>query len=218
MKLRLLELFAGSRSWGKQAEKLGFEVFSTDIHNYPDIDLVKDIRDITPKDIPFIPTHIVASPPCTTFSVASIGHHWNIDNTPKTYEAILGVQIVQITINLIKHYLELDPGIKFYIENPRGKLRKLDVIKNVFPRATVWYCKYNDEYKRAKPTDIWSNNITNLFNPNGWSPKPVCYNNNFNCNHEKAIRSNKDKGTQGMNKDITRSSIPAELCKEILIS
>ena len=33
-KPKLLELFAGSRSIGKEAEKQGFKVFSSDINNF----------------------------------------------------------------------------------------------------------------------------------------------------------------------------------------
>ena len=89
--MKLLELFAGSRSIGKEAEKQGFEVFSVDINNFKDIDLVIDILDLKKEMIPFSPDVIWASPPCTYFSVASIGHHWNKDDTPKTKEALLGL-------------------------------------------------------------------------------------------------------------------------------
>ena len=35
--MKVLELFAGSRSIGKVAEKLGHEVFSVDINNFKNI-------------------------------------------------------------------------------------------------------------------------------------------------------------------------------------
>ena len=41
--MECLELFAGSRSFGKVAESLGHSVFSVDINNFKDINLVKDI-------------------------------------------------------------------------------------------------------------------------------------------------------------------------------
>ena len=51
------------------------------------IDYVTDILQFDFNKLPFHPDIIWASPPCTYFSVASIGKHWNKDNTPKTQEA-----------------------------------------------------------------------------------------------------------------------------------
>ena len=76
-KMNLLELFAGSRSIGKVGEALGLNVFSSDINDFEKIDYVVDILDFDVKKVPFVPNIIWASPPCTFFSVASIGHHWN---------------------------------------------------------------------------------------------------------------------------------------------
>lgn len=211
MKINVLELFAGSRSIGKAAEKLGMNVFSSDINNFKNIDYVENILNFDIKKIPFKPTIVWASPPCTYFSVASIGHHWHENNTPKTKEAVLGVQIVQKTIDIIN---EINPKF-WFIENPRGKLKNLPVLSQ-YEYTTIWYCKYND--KRAKPTNIWSNNIWNpLFNPNGWKPRNECFNGNVKCHHEAAPRGSRT-GTQGLSDNYERSKIPNELCVEILKS
>ena len=93
----------------------------------------------------------------------------------------------------------------FIIENPRGKLRKLNLI-DVSLLKTVWYCQYGDN--RAKPTDIW----TNIEN---WNPKPICWNGNKNCHHESAPRGS-STGTQGIKGTYDRSKVPNELCNEIL--
>ena len=82
--MKVLELFAGSRSVGKVAEELGYEVFSVDVKPFENIDLVKDIEFLTIEDIPFTPDIIWASPPCTTYSLAAISHHRNKDRTAKT--------------------------------------------------------------------------------------------------------------------------------------
>jgi len=102
--MKVLELFAGSRSVGRVAESMGCEVFSLDIHPFEGIDLVGDILDVTVEQIPFVPDVLWASPPCTFFSVASIGHHWNKDHTPKTENAKLGVRIVEKTLEIIDHF------------------------------------------------------------------------------------------------------------------
>ena len=147
------------------------------------------------------PDIIWASPPCTAFSVASIGCHWTGGKQayiPKTEFAKLSQKIVIHTINLIK---ELNPTY-WYIENPRGVLRKMPFMQD-FPRYTVTYCQYGDT--RMKPTDIWTNNP----NPNF---KPMCHNGD-SC-HESAPRGAKT-GTQGLAGARNRAVIPSELCEHI---
>ena len=212
--MKLLELFAGSRSIGKEAEKQGFQVFSSDINNFEKIDYVTDINDFDVSQVPFIPDVIWASPPCTFFSVASIGKHWNKDNTPKSENALKGVKYVESTLKIINHFLKLNPNLKWFMENPRGKLRKLPIVDGL-DRTTVWYCTYGDI--RAKPTDIWSNHIQSIFNENGWKPRCQCFNGNTNCHHESAPRGSRT-GTQGLKGSYDRSKIPGELCREIIQS
>ena len=204
--MKVLELFAGSRSIGKAAEELGNNVFSVDIQPFKGIDLVKDIEYLNKKDIPFKPDLIWASPPCTTYSIAAISHHRDFGK-PKTDFAAKSDRLVLNTLKLINEF-----NCIFYIENPRGYLRKMPFMLGI-PRTTVWYCRYGDI--RAKPTDIWSNNIANLFNPDGWTPKPKCFNGNKNCHHEEVPRGSKT-GTQGMRNNFERSKIPYELCYEVL--
>ena len=208
--MKVLELFAGSRSIGKVADSLGYEVYSSDINNFENINYVVDILDFDINKIPFKPDFIWASPPCTFFSVASIGKHWNKDHSPKSENAKLGMEIIQKTLDII----DMCQPKYFFIENPRGKLRKLDLMKGI-PRTTVWYCKYGD--KRAKPTDIWTNNLRSIFNSKGWQPRVECHNGNKNCHHEPAPRGSQT-GTQGMKGNYNRSKIPELLCKEILNS
>tara|TARA_R110002167_G_scaffold3778_1_gene18303 strand:+ start:264 stop:896 length:633 start_codon:yes stop_codon:yes gene_type:complete len=206
--LKVLELFAGSRSIGKVADELGCEVFSIDINNFKGINLVKDIEFLTKDDIPFIPDMIWASPPCTTYSIAAISHHRDMGK-PKTDFADKSDRLVLNTLRLIKEF-----NCKYFIENPRGYLRKMDFMIGI-PKTTVWYCTYGDI--RAKPTDIWSNHIYSLFNANGWKPRPICFNGNPNCHHQSAPRGSRT-GTQGMKNNYERSKVPHELCKEILLS
>ena len=211
--MKVLELFAGSRSFSKVAEEMGMETFTTDIKDFEKIDYVVDILDFVPMKVPFKPDIIWASPPCTFFSVASIGHHWNKNHTPKTEQAKLGVKIIKCTLDIIKYF---KPDF-FFIENPRGKLRKLDVIKG-YDRATVTYCQYGDT--RMKPTDIWTNHLSSndLFGDNklqGWLPRPICKNGDT-C-HVSAPRGSQT-GTQGLKGNYERSKVPYELCKEILLS
>ena len=201
--MKVLELFAGSRSIGKACEELGYEVYSSDINPFQNIDYVTDIRDFDVDKVPFVPDIIWASPPCTYFSVASIGKHWNKDNTPKSDNAMLGVEIVSATLYIINVFKSMNPNLIWYMENPRGKLRKLSVV-NGLHRNTVTYCQYGDT--RMKPTDIWTNNLN-------WKPKSMCKN-GMPC-HVSAPRGSQT-GTQGMKGNYERSKIPHELCIEVL--
>ena len=214
--MKVLELHAGSRSMGKAAESLGYEVFSVDYKDFENINLVTDIEFLKPEHIPFIPDVIVSGPDCTTYSIAAISHHRN-GIEPKSEYAKKCDRVNLNQWNLINYYLKLNPKLKFFIENPRGMMRKMPFVQGI-PRVTIWYCRYGKDEIRAKPTDWWSNHIHNpLFNPDGWKPRPECWNNNIHCHHERAERGSKT-GTQGLKGSYERSTYPKELCLEILKS
>ena len=77
--MKVLELFAGTRSIGKAFEQRGHEVFSVEwSKDFENIDLYEDISKVTAEDILKLfgkPDVIWASPDCTTFSIAAISHH-----------------------------------------------------------------------------------------------------------------------------------------------
>jgi site-specific DNA-cytosine methylase len=195
----IVELFAGTCSFSNVAKQRGMSVFTTDISDDFGVDLVKDILEVKPSDLPRNIDVLWASPPCEGFSVASIGKHWNIDNTPKSEKAVHSLKLVNKTLELIN---TLKPKY-WVIENPRGKLRKLPIMEGL-NRHTVTYCQYGDS--RMKPTDIWTN-IPN------WQPRPMCKNGD-SC-HVSAPRGSRT-GTQGIKTYKDRSRVPKELCKEIL--
>ena len=205
-RINLLELFAGSRSVGKVAEEKGVNVFSVDWQKFDKIDLAIDIEYLQKSDIPFIPDIIWASPDCKTYSIAGISTHRN-GTEPKSEYAKKCDKVNQHFINLINEWLIINPNLVFFIQNPRGMLRKMPFMKQ-FTRHTIWYCQYGDN--RAKPTDIWTNSKK-------WIPKKVCYNGNKNCHHEPAPRGSKT-GTQGIKDSYNRSIIPKLLCEEIINS
>ena len=101
--IKILELFAGSKSIGKCADGLLFESYSSDIEQFGGIDYVTDILDFDVTKIPFKPDVIWASPPCTAFSVAAIGKNWTKfgdDYLPKNPRAELGLKLVQKTLEI----------------------------------------------------------------------------------------------------------------------
>ena len=206
--MKVLELFAGTRSIGKAFEAKGHEVFSIEWNKgFENIDLYDDILNVTAEIIIEKfghPDVIWASPDCTTFSIAAISHHrrknsetGNLD--PVSDYAKFCDKVDQHVLDLIR---ELKPKY-YFIENPRGGMRKMTWMQGL-PRYTVTYCQYGD--KRMKPTDIWTNHPNPQF-------KPPCHNGD-KC-HEAAPRGSKT-GTQGLNGSIDRSRIPVELCKHIV--
>ena len=182
--MRILELFSGTKSFSKEAEKRGHKCFTIDIDKKSKPDLCIDILDF---DISMLPEEfkhpdiIWASPPCQCFSIASVYRHWK-NGIPKDEKTLKAIEIVKKTINIIK---EINP--EFYIiENPRGMLRKQEFMQNL-NRNTITYCKYGLEYQKA--TDLW-NNLEN------WKPREVCKA-NAPC-HVRAPRGS-NAGVQGTN-------------------
>lgn len=200
----IFDFFAGTLSSTKAFEDAGDTVISFDNDEQFQVTEIVDIFKLDAETLIAKygrPDFVWASPPCTAFSVASIGHHWLPGRQPRTDAAKLSIELVAHTRKLIE---ELNPTYGFVIENPRGMLRKLPMLDGL-PRKTVTYCQYGDE--RMKPTDLW----TNL----DWQPRPMCKNGQP-C-HEAAPRGAKT-GTQGRNGAVSRSMVPYELGVEIRAS
>lgn len=205
----LLELFAGTRSISKEFEKKGHKTYSIEWDkSFENISLYEDINNITAKDIiklcGRIPDVIWASPDCTTYSISAISHHRKKNNITNNLDAIS--DYAKFCDKTNKHLLDLIQELKpklYFIENPRGGLRKMDFMKGLY-RYTITYCQYGDT--RMKPTDIWTNHPKPNF-------KPMCKNGD-NC-HASAPRGSKT-GTQGLKNSKERSIIPAQLCNHIV--
>ena len=198
--MKTAELFCGTKSFSKVAKELGHKTFTIDNDEQFNPDVRNDIRKIKMIDHVDI---LWASPPCQGFSVAAIGHNWGGGKNayiPKSDTAKLGIELVKSTLRLIKK----SKPTWFFIENPRGVLRKLPLLQHL-RRITVSYCQYGDT--RMKPTDIWTN-----VPPEIWTPRPCCRNGDT-C-HVSAPRGSKT-GTQGIKGARDRGVIPRELFVEI---
>lgn len=202
--MNILELFAGTCSFSNVAKSLGNIVYTSDIDPSFNTDYTISIMDFDTRNIKFSVDVLWASPPCETFSVASLGHHWTGGKgayIPKTQACLDGIARVEKTIDIIN---ELKPRY-WIIENPRGVLRKMPFMEQ-FRRVTVTYCQYGDT--RMKPTDLWTNIPESM-----WTPRPMCKNGSP-C-HIAAPRGS-STGTQGIKTYRDRSRVPEELCREIL--
>lgn len=206
--MKVLELFAGTRSIGKAFEARGHEVYSVEWDKKHDnINLYTDISKVTAEQILHQfgkPDIIWASPDCTSYSIAGISHHRTKSESgnlePKSEYAKFCDMTNKHVLELIK---ELNPKY-FFIENPRRGMRKMNFMKDL-KRYTVTYCQYGDT--RMKPTDIWTNHPEPKF-------KPMCKN-GAPC-HVSAPRGSRT-GTQGLKGSIERSRIPKELCNHIAL-
>ena len=141
--MKVLELFAGTRSIGKAFEAAGHEVYSVEWdEKHADIDWYADIGTITADDILRRfgkPDVIWASPDCTSYSIAAISHHRTREESgnlaPKSdYAKVCDA----VNANLLRLIDELQPKY-YFIENPRGGMRKMMFMQGL-PRYTVTYC------------------------------------------------------------------------------
>lgn len=207
--MKVLELFAGTRSISKAFGEKGHETYSIEWDkNFKNISLYEDVNNITAKDIiklcGGIPDVIWASPDCSTYSIAAISHHRKKNEETGNLDPVS--DYAKFCDKTNKHVLDLIQELKpkyYFIENPRGGLRKMDFMKGLY-RYTVTYCQYGDN--RMKPTDIWTNHPNPQF-------KPPCKNGD-DC-HEKAPRGS-HTGTQGLKNSKERAVIPKALCNYIV--
>jgi hypothetical protein len=202
----IFDFFAGTGSSTQAFRDAGHQVYTFEKDPYFQVTETIDIMDLS---VEYLlekygqPDFVWASPPCTAFSVASIGHHWlrgGDHPLPKTKEAEFNQLLVAKAIELAEG---LKPRFGFLIENPRGMLRKLPVVAHL-DRRTVTYCQYGDD--RMKPTDLWGS-------VPGWVAKNPCKNGD-SC-HIAAPRGSVT-GTQGLKGSKIRSMVPYGIGKEIL--
>ena len=204
--IKVLELFAGTKSVSNAFKERGHEVFTVDWDEEFDVNLHADISELTAQEIIEKfgrPDVIWASPDCTSYSVAAISHHRRRDSNGNLEPV---TEYAKFCDETNKHVLELIKELKpkyYFIENPRGGMRKMDFMKNI-PRYTVTYCQYGE--RRQKPTDIWTNHPNPMFKPpcKSWSP----------C-HDAAPRGSRT-GTQGILGAKDRAKIPQQLCRHIV--
>jgi len=148
--MKVVDLFSGLGGFSQAFIDRGHNVvrFDND-EQFKEVQntIICDVLDLTPEDLcDYLwdrPNIILASPPCTHFSVAALSHHW-----PKgvpTHATLEQIKLVRSTIALIK---KTNPTY-WILENPRGMLRKA-IGK---PAWTAYWAAYGA--KVLKPTDLW---------------------------------------------------------------
>lgn len=198
--MKVLDLFSGLKGWSSAFSDRGHDVLTLDVEPKFEPDITENILDVLPSELPKAEI-ILASPPCQSFSVATIGRNWNPGYVPANADVVLSVRLVKHALWIIK---ELDPPL-WVMENPRAMLRKLSFMAP-YPRTTVTYCQYGETH--MKPTDLWGRL------PPAFIPRK-CYN-GAPC-HERAPRGS-STGTQGIKGADARGKIPYGLSLEVCVA
>jgi len=155
--MRLLELFSGTKSVGKVAKELGYEVLSLDIDGNADINI--NILEWDYKQYPVGYFDVIwASPPCNTFSCLRrswIGRKLKYFGDVIVTAEMLDNDMVQVGVPILRRTEEIinyfNPNV-YFMENPKtGKMK--DYVDRPF--YDVDYCAYGFHYR--KPTRIWTN-------------------------------------------------------------
>lgn len=222
--MNILDLFCGLKGWSEPFRKAGHNVVTMDFDPKFQADLVDDVlrlnvedyrgkleRVVSKRSLDYFTPGVqfdllLASPPCNAFSVLRIGKNWNHDDTPKSPEARLGLEILCRTVDLVR---KLKPRLGAIIENPRAKMRKMMVLgeDQGWERRTVTYCQYGED--RMKPTDLWFHGPIKAM---AYSLKEPCRN-GAPC-HKAAPRGSRT-GTQGMDSAVS-AKIPEALAAHVM--
>lgn len=191
----VLDLFSGLGGFSAAfRDDSDYRVTAVDIEERFDPDVQADVLDLRPSDFESVDI-VLASPPCTAFSLAASGTHLDGDGRPVSEWGRESLALVHHTVGLIKG---LNPDW-YAIENPMGGMRK----QLGRPDAHVWWCQYGSS--RAKPTDLWGR-IPDSFDAQR------CY--NGADDHETAPRGS-STGTQGVADASDRAKIPYELSRAL---
>lgn len=140
-----LDLFAGLGGFSAAfADATDWTVTTIDSNERFEPDIHADVLNLRPADLPNADI-ILASPPCTTFSMANQPNpHWNGDQ-PVSDDVREAIALTFHTIGLIR---AINPTY-WFVENPVAKMRTI----LGQPTGTVTWCQYG--YDWQKPTDLW---------------------------------------------------------------
>ncbi len=191
--MKVIDLYSGLGGFSQAFLDRGHEVIRYDNNErFKDVPntVIVDVWDLTADDLRGADV-ILASPPCTNFSVAGLRFHWPGGRpTEKTLEQI---ELVKHTVRIIT---EANPDY-WVLENPRGMMRRVLGTPVITTYWNAWGAPY------LKPTDLWGK-IPAL----DW-PKPCCW--------EKSPRGG-TTGLQGIRDPAKRSLIPYAFSEALCVA
>lgn len=206
--MKVLELFAGTRSIGKAFERRGHEVTS--------VDYDPKFTDCLHEDAyAFLQEHgeeydvIWASPCCTTYSVAGLRCHRDKDSNGRyTIPTSEYAEQCDAKNAVLFKWFDEHRGMMWFIENPRGQMLHMDFAKCLEDCKTeLCYCQYG--FPTMKPTNIW----TTLKNA-GW--RPMCHPGAEHHATNPKTGERKHVFDTVIKHEQWRSVIPDELCDHVV--
>lgn len=173
MKLLLLDLCSGLGGWTAAFRHRGHDCVGLDLNPNLGPDILMDIIQMAQDPGRALdgyvrkgwrPDAILAGPPCEGFSVGSVGKMW--DRTPNGFvpkhdTARQGVKVLEAVLMAVA---KLQP-LYYWIENPRGMMRKMPQMK-AYRHVEISQCCYGNVAQ--KMTDLWGRF------PVTWMPRALC--------------------------------------------
>ena len=198
--MRVLELCAGSKSFTKVCQSMGWDCTTVDVNPRYEPDILADVRSLHFTEGEF--DVIWASPPCEHYSIAKTRGERNLPH----YDSI--------AIACLKIIDEVKPLV-WIVENPMGLLRHRPFMTGL-PKWTVDYCMFGAPYRKR----------TDLFMSDNMGPltdilcDKTCGQVDKNGRHMNVCQngpSNRKPGATYIGKLDARHSVPPALCLGIFI-
>jgi len=158
-----LDLFCGTKSFGKVFAKNGYQSYSVDILAKYNPTYCGDILYWDYTSLGFVPDVITASPPCNSW-----GKYASNNNKTRDFKtllalkpvAILGEILVLRTLQIFDYFRQINCNVVFIMENPRWLLRRYPpllqrVESGELIEHDTLYSLYG--FPTPKPTNFWSN-------------------------------------------------------------
>lgn len=146
--MKVLDLFSGLGGWSNYFKARGHEVVTVDNAKHLSPMIRADVLQLTAESFKhWKPDIILASPPCTFFSLTAGPRGLWDGKMPLDPRSRKSVELVQHTVKLIE---DLQPAF-WIIENPKGKLNTLNLIPG--EKRLVTYCKLGKPFH--KPTYLY---------------------------------------------------------------